>query len=330
MPTLLIYGASGYTGRMASHHASHLGLEFIVSGRAGSTKTKDLALQLNVEFRLFDVTEPERIDTAFEGISVLLNCAGPFMITAEPLMAACIRKGVHYLDIAAELDSYQLAEKNDCVAKAANVMLLPGCGGSVAMLGCLAGKAVERVQYPSSIDISLYVAGSLSRGSAISASTNLTAECLQRVNGELVKQESTDIIELDFDNGEGSVTNYPVTLPDIITIWKSTKVRNIRTFVHAAGDAFPSGDFASLPDGPTEEQREATPYHAAVNVTADDGTITRAVLHTVNGYTFTGLASAEAAGKVLAGTARPGFQTPAVVFGNDFAETIGTSQIKFL
>ncbi|KAH6649054.1 hypothetical protein BKA67DRAFT_594348 [Truncatella angustata] len=316
MPTLLIYGASGYTGRLASHHAKSLGIDFIVAGRAESTEMMHFASELDVRYRVFDLSDPESIKIGLRGISVLLNCAGPFMRTAAPLIAACIQNVVHYLDISAELDSYKVAQKNGHEAKEANVMLMPGCGGSVVMLGCLAGKVVERVKNPSRIDLSLYVAGSMSRGSAISASENMAAECFQRLNGQLVKHDTTSIIELDFDNGQGTVANHPVTLPDLITVWKSTKVRNIRTFVHAA-------------DGPTEEQREATPYHAAVSVTAESGTVSHAVLHTVNGYTFTGLASAEIAGKVLAGIVQPGFQTPTLVFGNDFVQTIGKSRIKF-
>ncbi|KAH7093804.1 hypothetical protein FB567DRAFT_567059 [Paraphoma chrysanthemicola] len=322
MAKLLVYGVSGYTGRIATQQFKSLGLDFIAAGRAGSTKVRDLAVELGVEYRLFDVTEPELIDAAFEGISVLLNCAGPFFLTAEPLMAACIRKGVHYLDIAAELDSYRLAESNDSKARDTGIMLLPGCGGSVVMLGCLAGKVIEQVKNPASIDISLCVSGPLSRGSAISASKNMTAESLQRANGDLVERETTDIIQLDFDNGEGSVPSYSITLPDIITIWKATKVRNIRTFVHVSGGAFPTGDLTSMPDGPTKEQREAAPYHAAVKITAQNGIVKQGVLHTVNGYTFTGLASAEAARKVLAGTFELGFHTPAVVFGNDFVKDV--------
>ncbi|KAF2821715.1 hypothetical protein CC86DRAFT_426095 [Ophiobolus disseminans] len=330
MPKLLIYGASGYTGLIAAHHASSLGLSFILGGRSGSTKVAALAQELSVEYRLFDVMQPGPIDTAFEGISVLLNCAGPFNLTAEPLMAACIRNGVHYLDIAAELDSYLFAEKLDLEARKAGVMLMPGCGGSVVMLGCLAGKAIENVKDPVGIDISLCVSGPMSRGSAISASRNMSSEVMQRENGELVTGEPGAIIQLDFDNGAGSVDNYPLTLPDLITIWKATKVRNIRTFVHVAGGVFPTGHLDALPDGPTQEEREAAPYHAAVKVTAQDGTVTAAVLHTVNGYTFTGLASTEAARKVLVGVFEPGFQTPAVVFGNDFVQTIGQSQVKIL
>jgi hypothetical protein len=166
------------------------------------------------------------------------------------------------------------------------------------------------------MDISLYIAGSMSRGSAISASENLTAECLQIVNGELAPQEATNTIQLDFDNGAGPVTNYPVTLPDLITLRRSTKVLNIRTFVHAAGDAFPTGDLAALPDGPTAEQRATAPYHAAVTVTGADGSVARSVLHTVNGYTFTGKASVDGAGRVLAGAVKAGFQSPDEVFGS--------------
>jgi short subunit dehydrogenase-like uncharacterized protein len=330
MPTLLIYGATGYTGRLASLHAKELGLDFIVAGRTSSIKTLELASELGVSHRQFDINQPRDTDAALDGISVLLNCAGPFFRTAEPLMAACIRNQVHYLDISAELDSYKLAEKTDTEARSAGVMLLPGCGGSVAMLGCLAAHVLHRVKDPMRIDISLFVAGSMSRGSAISASETVTAECLQRLDGELVKQTASNIIRLDFENGRGNVENYPVTLPDLITIWKSTGVRNIRTFVHAAGDAFPSGDLSELPDGPTEKEREATPYHAAVEVAAEGGKITRSVLHTVNGYTFTGMASAEAARRVLAGSAKAGFQTPALMFGEGFLDAIPNTQINDL
>lgn len=81
------------------------------------------------------------MDKALSDVTAILNCAGPYYRTAEPLMRASIRTGTHYLDIAAELDSYLLAEKLDNEATFAGILLLPGSGGSVAMLGCLAGYA---------------------------------------------------------------------------------------------------------------------------------------------------------------------------------------------
>lgn len=144
MTKLMIYGALGYTGRMASANARAHGLDLIVAGRPKDETTLDLlAEELGAEYRMFAVGDLAAATAALQGVGVLLNCAGPFMHTAEPLMRACIASGVHYLDIAAELDSYRLAEALDAGASAAGVMLLPGSGGSVAMLGSLASHAAS-------------------------------------------------------------------------------------------------------------------------------------------------------------------------------------------
>jgi short subunit dehydrogenase-like uncharacterized protein len=324
MNQLMIYGATGYTGRMAAENARAAGTPVILAGRS-QAKLAGLASELGVEYRVFTLDDPTAIDRSLAGIGVLLNCAGPFMRTADALMRASIRNGLHYLDVAAELDSYRLAEALDREATAAGVMLLPGSGGSVAMLGSLAGHAVDRVIDPRRIRIALHVAGAMSRGSAISATQNLTTETLRRVDGELIRRDADDITTFDF--GNGPVDCFPVTLPDLITIWRATHVPDIETFVHVRGDGFPQGDLASLPDGPSERERLANRYQATVEITDAGGQITRSLLDTVNGYTFTGLAAAEAGRRVLAGEARSGFQTPAALFGYGFATTIADTTI---
>ncbi|MET0897142.1 MAG: saccharopine dehydrogenase NADP-binding domain-containing protein [Mycobacterium sp.] len=324
MTTLMIYGATGYTGRMAAEHAVAAGLDVLLGGRDGA-RLAPLAAELGVEYRVFGVDAAAAVEDALSNVAVLLNCAGPFMKTADVFMTACIRAGVHYLDIAAELDSYLLAEALDDEAKAVGVMLLPGSGGSVAMLGSLAGHAAQRVTTARRVRIALHVTGTMSRGSAISASENLTADCLERVGGTLVSRDPDQV--RDFDFGSGPTSCSPVTLPDLVTIWRSTGIPDIETFVHVSGGAFPRGDLTALPDGPTAEQRQADRYQAAVEVTGEDGTQAYSVLDTVNGYTFTPLAAAEAARRVLAGDYRPGFHTPAGLFGTDFAETIADTRI---
>jgi len=323
MTKLMIYGATGYTGRMAAAHAKASGTLIILAGRSEGPLAK-LASELGVEFRSFPLDDAAAIDENLNEVAVVLNCAGPFMRTAKPLMEASIRNGVHYLDTAAELDSYRLAEQLDDQAKAVGVMLMPGGGGSVAMLGSLAGYAVDRVKVPRSIRIALHVAGGLSRGSAISATENLTTETLERVRGELV-EAAADMQAFDF--GQGAVASFRVTLPDLITIWRATQVPNIATFVHVTGDGFPQGDLSSLPDGPTEAERLANRYQAVIEVTDSRGLVTRSLLDTVNGYTFTAMAAAEAGRRILSGEARPGFQTPAGLFGSGFAETIADTTI---
>jgi short subunit dehydrogenase-like uncharacterized protein len=240
-------------------------------------------------------------------------------------MRAAIRTGTHYLDVAAELDGYLLAATLDAEARSAGVMLLPGSGGSVAMLGSLALHAAGLVSHPQTISIALRVSGSMSRGSAVSASEGMSTGCLARVDGVLGKRDPAEL--QDFDFGSGPVSCFPVTLPDLVSIWHSTHIPNIETFVHVAANSFPTGDLANLPDGPDTQERKANRYQAAVKVTGEDGTIARAVLDTVNGYTFTALASVEAARRVLSGEMAAGYQTPVGIFGAGFAETIADTRI---
>ncbi len=324
MKTLLIYGATGYTGRMAVENAMGAGISLVIAGR-NDEHLANLASELGVKYLVFSLDNAATVDMALSNAFAVLNCAGPFKRTAEPLMRAAIRTGTHYLDVAAELDGYLLAETLDAEAKSAGVMLLPGSGGSVAMLGSLASQAASAVSHPQKISIALRVSGSMSRGSAISASENLSPECLARVDGTLVKRSPTDL--QDFDFGDGPVSCFPVTLPDLVTIWRSTQIPNIETFVHVSGDSFPAGDLANLPAGPDAREREANRYQAAVEVTGKDGMVARAVLDTVNGYTFTALASVEAARRVLGGEVAPGFLTPVEIFGAGFAETIADTRI---
>jgi short subunit dehydrogenase-like uncharacterized protein len=327
MSRLMIYGATGYTGRMAATHARAAGLDLILAGR-DETRLAELGRSLGAEHRVFALDGEAVVDAALHDVAVLLNCAGPFQRTADPLVRGTIRAGTHYLDIAAELDSYRLAEACDAQARTAGVMLLPGSGGSVAMLGSLAGRAAERVERPHTIRVALHVSGAMSRGSAITAAENLTIECLERANGVLRAREPGT--SRNFDFGSGLVPCFPITLPDLVTLWRALQAPDIATFVHVSGSAFPTADLNTLPDGPSAEERDANRYQDSVEVTGAGGVTVRACLETVNGYSFTPLAAAEASRRVLAGEAQPGFQTPAGLFGNGFAETIADTTIQIL
>ena len=324
MKNLMIYGATGYTGSMIVQHAIASGIPVVIAGR-NEKKLAAMANDLNLPFRVFTLDEPPAVDQALADIAVLLNCAGPFLHTADALIKAAIRNQVHYLDIAAEHDSYRLAETYEKKATAAGVMLLPGCGGSVAMLGCLAAYAADRVKDPRSISLALNVTGSMSRGSAISATENLSQECLVRFGGQLIQQDPTELRSFDF--GKGPLECFPVTLPDLVTVWKATGIPDIATFVHVTGAGFPRENLSALPDGPSLQEREDNRYQAAAEVVSAEGKTVRMLLDTVNGYSFTALAAAEAARRVLAGLARPGFQTPVGLFGKRFAETLADTSI---
>ncbi|KAK7184240.1 NAD(P)-binding protein [Paraphaeosphaeria sporulosa] len=329
MGAVLLYGAYGYTGLLATEHAIQTGLDVVLAGRTRK-RLQDLASSLNLPYRTFNVSDSaEVIDSVLSGVSVILNCAGPFHRTALPLMKACLRNRVHYLDIAAELDSYFQAEELDQEAKRAGIMLLPGCGGSVAMLGCLAQRASERMESPVHATVALHVSGPMSRGSAISAQEGAIAgENYPPSNRRRTVRNAEGNKNFDFGDGRGLVECFPATLPDLITIRKSTGASTVYAYVHVSGNSFPVGDLGELPLGPELEERERHPYHAVVEIQARNGSVERAVLQTVNGYTFTAITSVEAARRVAAGSFLPGFQTPAEMFSGSFLDCVDGSVIK--
>ena len=316
MKTLMIYGATGYTGRMAAERAKALGLNLVIAGR-NAGRLASLATELGTPYRVFTADASQ-----LEGIDVLLNFAGPFAHTAEALMRACIASGTDYLDITAEINVYRLAEQ---LGAEADVMLLPGVGWDVVPTDCLAMHVASRVLQPQSLKIALQVPGAMSRGSAMSVGEIIGAGVMARIDGQLLATPDAQPQHLDF--GDGPALCAPLSFGDLVTAWHSSAIPNIQMFVHITGEAFPEGDLSLLPDGPTQDQRDAHRARAMAEVTGLDGTVARSVIETVNGYSYTPLAAVEAARRVLGGERRAGFQTPAKLFGVGFSQSIAGTQI---
>ena len=322
MGTLLIYGATGYTGRMAAERAKALGLNFEIAGR-NAEPLKALSTQLGVPYRVFTLNDhPER---SLDGITVLLNFAGPFAHTAEALMNACISAGIDYLDITAEINVYRLAEQLGVKAAKSGVMLLPGVGWDVATTDSLAVHVGARVTNPQALSIALQVPGSMSRGSAKSVSEIIGAGPLSRVDGKLVLTPEAQ--PRNFDFGDGPVLCAPLPFGDLVTAWHSTGIANIAMYVHISGEAFPAGDPGQLPDGPDVAHRDAHRARAVAEVVGANGELARSRIETVNGYSFTPLAAVDAARRVMEGERQAGFETAARLFGAGFAETIPGTKI---
>jgi len=280
MSRLLIYGATGYTGSMVARQAKAVGQDFAIAGR-DVAKLAALAKELDVPYRAVALNAGH-LTKALAGVDVLLNCAGPFANTAEPLMRACIEASVHYLDITAEINVYRLAESLGTHASRAGVMLLPGVGWDVVSTDCLALQLSRRVAQPVSLRIALQVAGSMSRRSAITAGEIIGAGLMARVDGALVSTPHATSALFNF--GDGDVTCAPLSFGDLVTAWHSTGIPNIAMFVNVTGTAFPVGELSQLPDGPSQEERDGQRARAVAEITGADGGIFRAVIETVNGY----------------------------------------------
>src|SRR5438105_3947895 len=139
MPTLLLYGSTGYTGDLIARTAAAYGLKPILAGRDQQAVAAQ-ARKYGLEHRVFTLD-----DVDLSGIDAVLHCAGPFIHTALPMAEACIAAGVHYIDITGEIDVFESLHALDTRAKAAGVQLLPGAGFDVVPSDCLALYLKERM-----------------------------------------------------------------------------------------------------------------------------------------------------------------------------------------
>ena len=137
MSDFLLYGATGFVGEEIARRAVKAGLRPLLAGR-DQAKLDKLAWELKQDFMAFTLDDPIKMHTAFSSVPLVLNCAGPFMNTYQPILDYCLRTGTHYLDITGELPVFQgLAEKGT-EAKEQGIMLMPGVGFDVVPTDCLA------------------------------------------------------------------------------------------------------------------------------------------------------------------------------------------------
>ena len=70
--TILIYGATGYTGRLIAKAASDRGARPILAGR-NRDKVKSVAEPLGLSARAFGLGDPARVDAAIKDVAVVIT-----------------------------------------------------------------------------------------------------------------------------------------------------------------------------------------------------------------------------------------------------------------
>lgn len=334
---LLVYGANGYTGTLVAELARERGLTPVLAGR-NAEAVAELARRLGFEHRVFGLDVPSTIDACLAGASVVLHCAGPFSRTSEPMVDACLRKGVHYLDVTGEVAVFEAVAKRDAEAKLAGVMLMPGVGFDVVPSDCLAVHTARRLEAPTILRIGILGIGARpSRGTATTALEGLVQGTFVRRGGVLTKIPSGSLVR-KFDFGRGPKTCMAVPWGDLATAYRSTGVPDIETYFAANRgmlwgartvgrmpwlvgsrplQRFMKWRIRSQSPGPDEGQRAKGRSIFVVEV--EDGKGGRAVsrLETSNGYTLTSHTALDIAQRVLGGEAPVGFQTPATAYGPD-------------
>ena len=100
--TVTVFGAYGHTGRFVVSELRKRGLTPILTGRDSDKLNAFGDAHPELEMRVASVDDPASLDRAVSGAEAVINCAGPFLDTATPVIEAALRARIHYLDVTAE------------------------------------------------------------------------------------------------------------------------------------------------------------------------------------------------------------------------------------
>ena len=156
---VLIYGASGYTGKLVAEYLATRNIPFYMAGRTRSRLEAALEVVKQrvggpVDAQIVTANSTvEDLQPLLKGVKVLINVAGPFMQVAWPVVEAALEAGCHYLDTTGEQDwTIAIADKFG-KAFADKCLLLCPANSYMWAAGALAAEVVLETEGIDSLDI---------------------------------------------------------------------------------------------------------------------------------------------------------------------------------
>jgi short subunit dehydrogenase-like uncharacterized protein len=317
---VLLFGATGYTGRLVAEAMVERGLRPVLAARSAD-KLEALADELGggLETRQADASEPRTIGELVEPGDVVVSTVGPFLRYGSPAVAAAATHGAHYLDSTGEppfiqrvFERYgEAAEKSGCgLLTAFGYDFVPGnLAGALALQR--AGDTAVRV------DVGYFFTGqNRPSGGTLSSLTGVMSEQGFALSGGVVRTERPARHARSFKLGTKERSAISVggsehfTLPrvapqleevrvylgwfgpvsralPVVSLGGSAlfKVPGIRTLWDAGRSRLLKGSTG----GPDEEERARGGSHiVAIAYDAAENELSEVHVTGVNGYTFTG------------------------------------------
>lgn len=162
---VVVYGASGYTGRLICEYLREFGVPFVAAGRSADKLKASMEANVpGIETADYDIVEAEHsveaLTELFRGASVVCNTVGPFSKYGPEVVEACLAAGTHYLDTTGEQDwLITCDERWGADFAAAGLLLSPGIAqmyttGEIAAELCLERPGLD------TLDIAVFWGGS--------------------------------------------------------------------------------------------------------------------------------------------------------------------------
>ena len=274
----LLYGATGYTGRLILAEALALGLRPILGGR-DERRLATLAASHGLRYRATPLDDPGGLAASLDDIRVVPHAAGPFSTTSRPMVDACLDAGVHYLDITGEVLVLEAIADRHAEAARRGVMLMPAVGFDVVPSDCLAAHVARRLPHARRLALGISGLTLATRGSARTFVELPASGPRVRRDGMLVSV-TPGTRERPFDYGAGPRPSTCVSWGDLTTAYYTTGIPDIEVYFETtpalgAGmasarafgwllatppwQAFLKASAALVPEGPTAAERAATP-----------------------------------------------------------------------
>ena len=349
---IVLFGATGYTGRLTAAALAERGATPVLAGRSIEPLRK-LGDELGgLEVAVADVARPESVHDLVERGDVLISTVGPFVRFGEPAVRAAIASGAHYLDSTGEPPFIRrVFEEFGPGADGAGVALLTALGYDWVP-GNLAGALALREAGDAAVRVKLgyYYVGRAGMSGGTRASTAAstlephfayrdgriqTERAARRYTTVDVEGETRPAVSVGSSEHYGLPAAFPrLREVDAYLGWFGGQSRFMQGF-SAFGSAVTRvpgvrSGFGALTGrlvkgstgGPGPEVRSKTrSYIVAVASDADGRELAEVRVAGVNGYDFTGGMLAWAATRIVeSGVSGSGALGPVEAFGLDELE----------
>jgi hypothetical protein len=232
-PVVAVFGAAGHTGRFVVIELLRRGIVPIAIGRDLAGLTAADFGECEVTRRRASVDDVESLDRALRGAHAVINCAGPFLETADAVAAAALRAGIHYLDVTAEQQSARATlDKYDIPAGQAGIAVVPAVGFYGGFTDLLVTAALADWDRADTIEIMIGLdSWHPTRGTRITGERN-TARRMVIADGQLAPVAQPPA-EKHWIFGEplGLQAMIEVPLSEVILIGRHVKTKELHTYL---------------------------------------------------------------------------------------------------
>ena len=128
---VIVFGASGVTGREVARYLSEVGANWGAAGRDAAKLERTLAVvgAGPAASVAADVGDPAALVEMASRANVVLNLVGPYTTRGRPVIEACIEGGAHYADLTGEIPFVrEIVSDLDVAATDAGVKIVQVCG----------------------------------------------------------------------------------------------------------------------------------------------------------------------------------------------------------